>query len=128
MSGASGTLSPVQPTSSLEDSMRNAGFGLSKGDKIYDAAKKVSAAGSVANALATMKLLGVGDKTKNCVELFSLDRPRAFPVDTHIEGTLKRIYCAPHHGLSRTRKAMRKWAQRHFGDHAGYASQFLFLS
>ena len=77
-------------------------------------------------------LWGVGDKTANCVSLFSLERLDAFPVDTHIYAALERLYCEedkfpkqsdPQNPYAPT---VRKWAQQRFGRYAGYASQFLF--
>ena len=72
---------------------------------------------------ALMTLDGVGDKVANCVLLFSLDKPEAFPVDTHVEKRLREWYLGSGK-LSRAK--MRPWAQAHFGLYAGYANQYLF--
>jgi N-glycosylase/DNA lyase len=74
---------------------------------------------------ALTALPGVGDKVANCVLLFSLDKPEAFPVDTHIRGTLREMYPESQSAGSSARK-MREWAQEHFGPYAGYANQYLF--
>ena len=69
-------------------------------------------------------LPGVGDKVANCVLLFSLDKLAAFPVDVWIHRALQDWYLDPGTKLNRTE--MRRWAQHHFGPHAGYANQYLF--
>ena len=72
---------------------------------------------------ALLSLHGVGDKVANCVLLFALDQPAAFPVDTHVAQRLREWYpaCARLNPLQ-----MRAWAQEHFGPHAGYANHYLF--
>ena len=68
-------------------------------------------------------LYGVGDKVANCVLLFALDKPEAFPVDTHIAKRLREWYPA----CARLKPAeMRAWAQDCFGPYAGYANHYLF--
>ena len=85
---------------------------------------------SYQEALDTLTTLpGVGDKVANCILLFSLDKLEAFPVDVWIDRVLrewysKEITLGEEKKLSR--KAMRFWAQRHFGSYAGYANQYLF--
>ena len=72
---------------------------------------------------ALLSLHGVGDKVANCVLLFALDQPAAFPVDTHVEQRLREWYPA----CTRLKPVqMRAWAQEHFGPHAGYANHYLF--
>ncbi len=66
---------------------------------------------------------GVGDKVANCILLFSLDKPEAFPVDTHIDQCLREWYLD---GSKLNRVKMRTWAQEHFGRNAGYANHYLF--
>lgn len=74
---------------------------------------------------ALIELPGIGDKVANCVLLFSLDKPQAFPVDVWIDRALKEWY--PEVVEQKlTRKAMRPWAQEFFGTYAGYANQYLF--
>ena len=74
---------------------------------------------------ALTKLPGVGDKVANCVLLFALDKPEAFPVDVWVRRALDEWYLD---GTGRRLSAleMRLWARRHFGPHAGYANQYLF--
>ena len=69
-------------------------------------------------------LPGVGDKVANCVLLFSLDKPEAFPVDVWIDRALREWYLADDDSIPRTK--MRPWAQRRFGPYAGYANHYLF--
>ncbi len=69
-------------------------------------------------------LPGVGAKVANCVMLFAYERLRAFPIDVWIERVLREKY------FPRARKlnAARLWAftQEYFGNHGGYAQQYLF--
>ena len=82
---------------------------------------------------------GIGDKVANCVLLFSMDKPKAFPLDTNIFEALKRIYrgkniLCPIEWDQKKYSDLRDWesrdlrasAQAYFGKHAGYASQLLF--
>jgi N-glycosylase/DNA lyase len=69
-------------------------------------------------------LPGVGRKVANCVMLFAYGRLRAFPIDVWIERTLKQQY------FSRERKVttqqLREFSETYFGQHGGYAQQYLF--
>ena len=69
-------------------------------------------------------LYGVGPKIANCVALFALDKTDAFPVDSRVRNTVKRLY--PYHQHS-TDDEIIEWAQDLFGPHAGYANQFLYM-
>lgn len=69
-------------------------------------------------------LYGVGPKIANCVALFALDKTEAFPVDSRVRNTVKRLY--PSHSRS-TDAEIVTWAQDLFGVHAGYANQFLYM-
>lgn len=66
---------------------------------------------------------GVGDKIADCVLLFSLDKPQAFPIDTHIRSALRSYFPG---GKTPSDAKLRDWAQERFGTYAGYAGQFLF--
>ena len=72
---------------------------------------------------ALMSLDGVGDKVANCVMLFSLDKPEAFPVDTWIDKAMREWYLG---GAKVPRTKMRLWAMEHFREYAGYANHYLF--
>ena len=79
---------------------------------------------SYEEALEALTVLdGVGDKVANCVLLLSLDKPEAFPVDTHVDQRLREWYVG---GTRLNRIKMRIWAQEYFGPHAGYANHYLF--
>lgn len=91
------------------------------------------------NALdALVSLNGVGDKIANCVMMFALDKPQAFPVDVWIVRALRQWYAdaptppAINRNGKRTSptgaqiRHMRLWAQEQFGMHAGYANQYIF--
>ncbi len=56
---------------------------------------------------------GIGPKIAGCIALFSLDKPDAFPIDTHIGQALISRYAG---------------AGRSFGKYAGWAGQLLFQS
>jgi N-glycosylase/DNA lyase len=70
-------------------------------------------------------LSGVGDKVANCVLLFSLDKPEAFPVDVWIQRALQEWYLDGN-AQKLSKLKMRLWARDRFGPHAGYANQYLF--
>jgi N-glycosylase/DNA lyase len=70
------------------------------------------------------ELPGVGAKVANCVMLFAYERLRAFPIDVWIERVLRQQY------FPRKRKVtahqLREFCDRYFGEHGGYAQQYLF--
>ena len=66
---------------------------------------------------------GISDKIADCVSLFSLDKPDAFPIDRHIRNALSGYF--PGRKTPPDAK-LRDWAQSYFGPNAGYAGQFLF--
>lgn len=68
---------------------------------------------------------GVGDKVADCVLLFSLDKPKAFPIDRHIGRALVKHCFAGRQGNTPLR-TLQVQGQKHFGRYAGYAGQFLF--
>lgn len=68
-------------------------------------------------------LPGVGAKVANCVMLFAYERLRAFPIDVWIERVLKEKYFAKR---KVTTGRLRKFAETYFGEHGGYAQQYLF--
>lgn len=69
-------------------------------------------------------LPGVGPKVANCVMLFGFERLRAFPIDVWVERTLRDKYFLRRRKV--TIKQLREFASRHFGEHGGYAQQYLF--
>ena len=69
-------------------------------------------------------LPGVGAKVANCVMLFAYERLRAFPIDVWIERVLREEYFPRARKLNATR--LRAFTEKYFGDHGGYAQQYLF--
>ncbi|HKS04018.1 MAG TPA: DNA glycosylase, partial [Chthoniobacterales bacterium] len=69
-------------------------------------------------------LPGVGPKIANCVMLFAYERLRAFPIDVWIERVLKQHYFS--HRTKMTAQRLREFTETYFGDHGGYAQQYLF--
>jgi N-glycosylase/DNA lyase len=69
-------------------------------------------------------LPGVGAKVANCVMLFAYERLRAFPIDVWIERVLKQQYFSRKKKVTEPR--LREFSERYFGEHGGYAQQYLF--
>ena len=70
------------------------------------------------------QLPGVGVKVANCVMLFAYERLRAFPIDVWIERVLKQNYFPRKRMV--TPGQLRSFCDSYFGDHGGYAQQYLF--
>lgn len=70
------------------------------------------------------ELPGVGAKVANCVMLFAYERLRAFPIDVWIERALKQYYFARRRKVTATQ--LRSFCEIYFGEHGGYAQQYLF--
>src|SRR2546423_4166574 len=70
------------------------------------------------------ELPGVGAKVANCVMLFAYERLRAFPIDVWIERVLREKYFPRSRRLNAGR--LRAFTEKYFGDHGGYAQQYLF--
>ena len=69
-------------------------------------------------------LPGIGAKIANCVMLFAYERLRAFPIDVWIERVLREKYF-PGKGKA-TVQRLREFSETYFGEHGGYAQQYLF--
>jgi N-glycosylase/DNA lyase len=69
-------------------------------------------------------LPGVGAKVANCVMLFAYERLRAFPIDVWIERVLKEKYFPRKRKV--TPEQLRAFCETYFGEHGGYAQQYLF--
>ena len=69
-------------------------------------------------------LPGVGPKIANCVMLFAYERLRAFPIDVWIERVLKQHYFSRRKKM--TAQRLRQFTENYFGEHGGYAQQYLF--
>jgi N-glycosylase/DNA lyase len=70
------------------------------------------------------ELPGAGAKVANCVMLFAYERLRAFPIDVWIERVLRQKYFPRARKLNAQR--LRAFTQEYFGEHGGYAQQYLF--
>src|SRR6266404_232246 len=73
---------------------------------------------------ALCALPGVGVKIANCVMLFAYERLRAFPIDVWIERILRQQYFPRRKKVTGLR--LRELSQPYFGEHGGYAQQYLF--
>jgi N-glycosylase/DNA lyase len=69
-------------------------------------------------------LPGVGLKIANCVMLFAYERLRAFPIDVWIERVLRLHYFSRREKMTALR--LREFSETYFGEHGGYAQQYLF--
>jgi N-glycosylase/DNA lyase len=69
-------------------------------------------------------LPGVGAKIANCVMLFAYERLRAFPIDVWIERVLRETYFP--RKAKATVQHLREFSETYFGEHGGYAQQYLF--
>jgi N-glycosylase/DNA lyase len=69
-------------------------------------------------------LPGVGSKIANCVMLFAYERLRAFPIDVWIERVLRQHYFSRRKKM--TSERLRQFSESYFGEHGGYAQQYLF--
>ncbi len=69
-------------------------------------------------------LPGVGPKIANCVMLFAYERLRAFPIDVWIARVLKQQYFPRRKKITELR--LREFSETYFGEHGGYAQQYLF--
>ena len=109
-------------------------LGLQRHIKIHRAATEVVDGSLNLKALQQMpyaqarkqlkQCYGVGDKIADCVLLFSLDKPEAFPIDRHIGRALVK-HCFPDHKDTQLRP-LQVQGQKRFCRYAGYAGQFLF--
>src|SRR6266699_3784237 len=70
------------------------------------------------------ELPGVGAKVANCVMLFAYERLRAFPIDVWIGRVLKEKYFPRKRKV--TGQGLRAFSESYFGNHGGYAQQYLF--
>jgi len=69
-------------------------------------------------------LPGVGAKIANCVMLFAYERLRAFPIDVWIERVLRQHYLPRRKKM--TAQQLWEFSESYFGEHGGYAQQYLF--
>lgn len=69
-----------------------------------------------------MTLSGVGEKIADCVLLFGYGFTEAFPVDVWVQRVMQELYC---HELKKPSQ-IAEFGRVRFGNHAGYAQQFLY--
>jgi N-glycosylase/DNA lyase len=86
--------------------------------------EKLAALSDVDLRARLCELPGVGAKVANCVMLFTYERLRAFPIDVWIERVLRESYFPRARKLNAAR--LRAFTEGYFGDHGGYAQQYLF--
>jgi N-glycosylase/DNA lyase len=70
-----------------------------------------------------MELPGVGRKIADCVLLFGLGFPAAFPVDVWVMRVLRELYFP---GRRPSPARLREFSETHFGPFGGHAQQYLF--
>ena len=85
---------------------------------------KLAALSDIDLRVRLCELPGVGAKVANCVMLFAYERLGAFPIDVWIERVLRERYFP--RALKLNAKWLEAFAQQYFGDHGGYAQQYLF--
>jgi N-glycosylase/DNA lyase len=86
--------------------------------------EKLAALSDVDLRACLCELPGVGAKVANCVMLFAYERLRAFPIDVWIERVLREKYFPRARRLNAAR--LQAFTEEYFGDHGGYAQQYLF--
>jgi N-glycosylase/DNA lyase len=87
---------------------------------------------------ALLGIHGIGDKTADCILLFSLEKLEAFPIDTWIARIISNTYELPvgmkktrtnghnHHLSHQQYRNLSSRMRMHFGVYAGYAQQYLY--
>lgn len=72
-----------------------------------------------------MGMEGIGDKVADCILLMGYKKLDAFPIDVWIKRSMESLYFD---GRKTSIKAIHEFADRNWGDYAGYAQQYLFHS
>ena len=79
-----------------------------------------------------MKLHGIGPKAADCVLLFAFQKYEAFPVDVWIRRIVQEQYLPELAGnaalTNRQYDAVRAFALDHFGEHCGWAQEYLYAA
>ena len=129
--------SPVAVRDAGEEELAKMRLGLDRHAKIVAAAKRICDGELDLQRLAQpqtpyveakrelMACRGVGPKIADCIALFALDKPEAFPMDVWIRRALEAYFP---NGEVPANPRLVKWAQDRFGRNAGLASQLLFRS
>lgn len=100
---------------------------------IMDACQKVVEGTVVLEALPAMstqeakealiKIKGIGEKVAHCVLLFGLGKTDTFPTDVWIKRVMEEAYFG---GEQTKHKKIIEFANKKYGNYAGYAQQYLF--
>lgn len=127
--------SPGRLAAAGESKLKGMNLGLSRASRIHEVARHITEGVLDLNALARwphplargflMSYQDIGPKIADCVCLFALDKGEAFPVDTNIGKGLERYGKKYTPGAENAQ--LMQWVRDHFGEHAGYAGQLLFL-
>jgi N-glycosylase/DNA lyase len=127
--------------------LRSCGLGF-RAERVVETAKRVDNGDLSLEALKQMDYLeakrelmslpGVGHKVADCVLLFSLEKLEAFPIDVWMKRAATNLY-ANHFDVSFIKRVSSKgsitpkeyntiaqFGREYFGDHAGYAQEYLF--
>lgn len=125
--------SPERIGQSSEAELRNCALGY-RAKNLLATAKRVASGDADLEAWRKLpddelrarlcELPGVGAKVANCVMLFAYERLRAFPIDVWIERVLRQQYFPRRRKM--TARQLREFCDDYFGEHGGYAQQYLF--
>lgn len=69
-----------------------------------------------------MQFKGIGEKVADCICLFSLGQVQALPIDVWVKRIIEQIYLKRKASI----REIRQFAEDYFGEHLGYAQQYLF--
>ena len=129
---------PERMIESGSEPLRSMRLGLERHLKIIQSARRVCEGDLDLQRLADpgtpyehakrllMKCDGIGTKIADCIALFSLDKPQAFPIDTHTRRAIMARYFSQ--ADNKTDRFLVNWAQERFARFAGYAGQLFFQS
>jgi N-glycosylase/DNA lyase len=125
--------SPTRIGAASENELRKCGLGY-RAKNLLNTSRLVATGGANLEAWADLPdsalqqqlcaLPGVGAKVANCVMLFAYERLQAFPIDVWIERVLREQYFA--RKRNPTTAKLRNFSAEYFGEHGGYAQQYLF--
>jgi len=77
---------------------------------------------AIVDTLRTVRRSGLGLKVAKCIDLFSLERLNAVPVDTWVKK-----FCSEWYDLEGSDKKLCEWAEARGGRWAGYMNEYLFI-
>jgi N-glycosylase/DNA lyase len=109
--------------------IKAAAYAIASGRLDFDLLKKASYYESKKELL---QVYGIGNKTADCVLLFSLEKLDAFPIDVWIARALASHYSWLHKSKFHDKITPHQYeqlsdgARRYFGRYAGYAQQYLY--